>query len=594
MKVLIEGVIQVPSGQSMCLTIAVYLANLISQHKYMSALSIISLTCSTTELSADLLVILSSFGVVPTTFVSLTRLPHNELDPQGICPIAGQRFGPPFFDSLLSDISSQHLGTWDPLSYLRLILDSLRGVSFECTSAGLVFLFIIFSLLLRLICLFYVIGLSLPEVFSPFSSTETNAFISFVVSDWSSVLALLDLPDLMGGLRGLRPHLKLSALQTRCVRLCLIFLQEVISVLQSHCPEVNRGDASALVSAFSEISSVIVTMTDMFIPSVYGVPRERRLLLLADFSFSSADPNKLLSTPKMDHFVNQDSFAPETLALIKKRLLSFLSSLFMSLQEVITHWFNGGLVFFDVFSASSLEQFDIDGYQERFERLTAFLQNHTLVDGSLISSWKSQYPSFARRVVDAVSVHPIQSIIILSFWLESGCLKDFVSFRYIWDVICSLGADITESHHFENERFDFDVPISPAEFQWGVELVWLFQPSWQDDHRRGMWSLPSSVEETLRNAPALLSDRQKIYGTNFISISRSVFILDLAKYQLVAINHLMDQGILDYKSLSPRKLKAIQLALGLSSKKLPKTLAISKNRLEVKLSNLNPPIPSSL
>ncbi len=100
------------------------------------------------------------------------------------------------------------------------------------------------------------------------------------------MLELLDLPDLMGGLRSLRLHLKLSALQTRCVRLCLIFLQEVTSVLKSPCPEVNRGDVSALVSAFSEFSSVMATLTDMFIPSVYGVPRERKLLLLADFSLS--------------------------------------------------------------------------------------------------------------------------------------------------------------------------------------------------------------------------------------------------------------------------------------------------------------------
>ena len=130
----------------------------------------------------------------------------------------------------------------------------------------------------------------------------------------------------------------------------------------------------------------MATLTDMFFPSVYGIPRERKLLLLDDFSFTSADPNKLLLTPKMSHFVNQVSFAPETLVLVKKRLLSFLSSILMSLQEVITRWFNGGLVFFDVFSASSLEKLDIDGYQERFERLTAFLQSQTLVDGSLISS----------------------------------------------------------------------------------------------------------------------------------------------------------------------------------------------------------------
>ncbi len=269
---------------------------------------------------------------------------------------------------------------------------------------------------------FNVAGLVLPEVFSPFSNSQTNSFISFVVSDWSSVLELLDLPDLMGGLRGLRPQLKLGALQTRCPMLCNVFLQEVMSVLQSHCPKVNKGDVSALVSASSKFSTVMSTLTDMFIPSVYGVPRNKKLLLMVDSSFASADPDSLLFTPKMDQF---------------------------------------------------LKKFDIDSYVARFERLTTFLQSQTLVDGSLSSSngslWKSEYPSFASGVVNTVSTHPMQSVTILAFRLESGCLKDFPSFRYIWvlyyvHVPCSLGSDITESHHFESEKFNFDFPISPAEF----------------------------------------------------------------------------------------------------------------------------------
>ena len=133
---LIEGVVKVETGQSVALTIAVFLANLMSGHRYMPNLPLLALTCSTNELSADLLVLLSSFGVIPVTFVALTRLPHHSKDPQGLCPIAGQKFGPPFFDVLLSDLSAKSFGSWDPLSYLRLILDSLRGVEFECASRG--------------------------------------------------------------------------------------------------------------------------------------------------------------------------------------------------------------------------------------------------------------------------------------------------------------------------------------------------------------------------------------------------------------------------------------------------------------------------
>ncbi len=88
--------------------------------------------------------------------------------------------------------------------------------------------------------------------------------------------------------------------------------------------------------------------------------------------------------------------------------------------------------------------------------------SQNLVDGSLISFWTSKYPALARGVVNAASFQSIYAVKILTFWLESGCLKDFPSFRYIWEVQCSLGADITESHHFENESFYFEVHISQA------------------------------------------------------------------------------------------------------------------------------------
>ena len=102
----------------------------------MTKLPLLALTCSTTEFSADLLVILSSFAVLPITFIPLTKLPHQNRDPQGMCAPAGQKFGPPFFDAFLSATSAQIFGSWDRLSYLRLILDCSRRVDFECASQG--------------------------------------------------------------------------------------------------------------------------------------------------------------------------------------------------------------------------------------------------------------------------------------------------------------------------------------------------------------------------------------------------------------------------------------------------------------------------
>ena len=166
---------------------------------------------------------------------------------------------------------------------MRLALDSLRGISFASVSARISLVFPKVFLLLPLLFP----GVILPDSFSPFANSETNEFLSFAVTNWSTLSELLGLPDSMSGLRSLRPHLKLNSLQTKYVRLCLFGVCEVISVLQSHCPEVNRGDVSALVSAFSEFPSLLATLVDMFILSSYGVPREQKSMILADFSLSS-------------------------------------------------------------------------------------------------------------------------------------------------------------------------------------------------------------------------------------------------------------------------------------------------------------------
>ncbi len=225
--------------------------------------------------------------------------------------------------------------------------------------------------------------------------------------------------------------------------------------------------------------------------------------------------------------------------------------------------------------------------------LLVFLLEQNLVSGPLISSWKTEYPAFGRRVVEAASLLSPNSN-TLTFWLDSGCLNDFPSYRIMWDVLYSMSADITDSHHFENESFDFSVPISPAEFHWGVEIVRLFQPSWQDEKNRGVWVLPSQVEAHLRKTVSKVSDCHALYGDAFTLISQRIFERDLLSFQLKAVNHLLEQGVENFKDLSPRKLRAIQLALGLVEKKLPKTLVLVKNRLDSKHSDLRTQIPAVL
>ena len=164
----------------------------------------------------------------------------------------------------------------------------------------------------------------------------------------------------------------------------------------------------------------------------------------------------------------------------------------------------------------------------------------------------------------------------------------------MWDVLCSLLADITGSHLFENDSFDFDIPESAAEFRWGVEIVRLFLPSWQDEKNRGVWNIPVQVENHLRQTSSKVAERKALFGPDFRCTLKKIFDRDLATYQLIAVNHVVEQGVENFKDLSPRKLRAPQLALGLLEKKLSKTLTLIKNRLESKLSDVVGQIPEGL
>ncbi len=304
----------------------------------------------------------------------------------------------------------------------------------------------------------------MPDVLSLFNSDKTTAFILLLVRKWDTVDELLALPDLLSGLGGLRAHMILGPQNTKCFRHCLLAVTEVVSVLHESCAEMNRGDVSALVSSFSELRTAMSVLCDTFLPDSVGVPVVMKGFLAFDFRLSSVDPATLKLPSKMLGFLSKEPLSVDIELLFRRRLLSFLSGLLMFFQEVITQWYNGGLPFFDLFSVSSIRKFNIDQFEPRFERFVDFLISQNLVCEPLISSWKTKYPLFARRVVESASSISTSSN-TLTFWLDSGCLNDFPSFRVMCDVLCSMGADITEPHHFETDRFDFDVPVIPSEFQ---------------------------------------------------------------------------------------------------------------------------------
>ncbi len=271
---------------------------------------------------------------------------------------------------------------------------------------------------------------------------------------------------------------------------------------------------------------------------------------------------------------------------MKQKYRLFLNGLVIRIQDVLTQWYNGGIPLFSVFSRDSLLNYHIDNYEAQFESLVTFLLTQKLVDSSMISSWRSEYPSFARCVVEEVKSRLRKETTIMKFWIESTSLTNAPSFRCIWDnlpTVCVLGADVTESQHFENENIDFDVHVSPAEFQWGVEIVRLHQSSWQDEKDRGVWRIPPDVETHLRALPEKIEERKLLHGDKFLDVQKLLFERDLIQYQLRALRRLQEQGVSTYSDLSPRKLRAIQLVLGIFSQKMPTTLELSKARLERRL-----------
>ncbi len=300
--------------------------------------------------------------------------------------------------------------------------------------------FLFFHFHLTVLIFFFVTGLLLPDVLSHFNSDKTTAFISFLIRKWDTVSELLALPDLLSGLWGLRAHMILGPHNTKCFRRCLLGVTEVVSLLHESCHEMNRGDVSALVSSFAELRAAMSALCDTFLPDSASVPVITKDFLAFDFRRASVDPATLKLSSKMSSFLSKKPLTVDVELLFRRRFLSFISGLLMFFQEVNTQWYNGGLPFFDLFSVSSIRKFNIDQYKSRFEQFVDFLTSQNFVCEPLIFSWITEYP----LVVESAS---------------SGCLNDFPSFRVMWDVLCSMGADITESHHFATDSFDFDVPV---------------------------------------------------------------------------------------------------------------------------------------
>ena len=90
---------------------------------------------------------------------------------------------------------------------------------------------------------------------------------------------------------------------TRCFRHCLLAVTEAVSLLQDTCPEMSRGDVSALVSAFSELFAAMNCLCSMFLPATLQFPVSVKEIFTFDFCLTSVDPVTLTLSSKMIAFL---------------------------------------------------------------------------------------------------------------------------------------------------------------------------------------------------------------------------------------------------------------------------------------------------
>ena len=59
------------------------------------------------------------------------------------------------------------------------------------------------------------------------------------------------------------------------------------------------------------------------------------------------------------------------------------------------------------------------------------------------------------------------------------------------------------------------------------------------------------MECHLRQASVKVAEQKALYGTDFSGMVKKIFSHDLARYQLAAVDHLIEQGVMNFRELSP-------------------------------------------
>ncbi len=191
-----------------------------------------------------------------------------------------------------------------------------------------------------------------------------------------------------------------------------------------------------------------------------------------------------------------------------------------------------------------------------------------------------------RTVIQPLDPSVVTSIDALTFWIDTNSLSSFPNLLHVWNIICSLGFDVTDLHSFEEEFFKSHICVSPKDFQLGIETIRLYRHSWRDrsTESQGVWTIPSEVKVRIDQVSDIMKARKRDFGDQYSSICKARKRISLIRHQLRVVTSLAEQGVLEWAQLSSIKLKASQLSLGLDPEKMPKDISFVRNKLNHQLS----------
>ena len=217
----------------------------------------------------------------------------------------------------------------------------------------------------------------------------------------------------------------------------------------------------------------------------------------------------------------------------------------------------------------------------------------------MVAKWEAELMMFYRTVVQTLDSSLLSSIDALTFWIDSNSLAQFPKLHHLWNIMCCLGFDDSQSFEEDfkshicvlpeddsqsfEEDFKSHICVLPEDFQLDVEVIRLYRHSWRDrpTDNQGVWTIPAEVKTRLNQVSDISQARKRDFGSHYLELCRAKKKISLVRHQLRVVSSLLERDVAEWSQLSAVKLKASQLSLGLNPEELPKTILLLKTDLNI-------------